>query len=73
MKQWTIPHDEAHRFLDWGLRDTAFYAWKDYFDSKGIPYEVGGGRDSWTLYKHQLHTDMTTRKVTRCCPVDTEL
>jgi len=72
MVQWEIPHDEKHRFLQFGLRDAVFNAWCRYFDSKGIEYEVGGARDSWTIYKHMLYTNMSAadkgdRKISPCC------
>lgn len=73
MAQWDIPHDEKHRFLQWGMRDELFDSWCSYFDSRNVAYEIGGGRDSWTLYKHMLHTRLDTRKITRCCPMDSPL
>lgn len=75
MAQWDIPHDERHRILDWGPRDEVFKSWTDFFDSKGIFYEVGGGGDRWTIYKHQLKVvdENDTHRFRRCCPMDGEL
>jgi hypothetical protein len=73
MVHWEIPHDETHRFLRWDLRDHVFESWCDYFDKKGVKYEVGGGRDSWTIYKHILHTEIEDKKITRCCPTEDDL
>jgi hypothetical protein len=73
MPQWTIPHDDNHRFLKWGPRDENFKAWCDFFTAKGVDYEVGGGEDSWTIYKHQLYVDIGKLRVNRCCPESNEL
>ena len=73
-KQYTIPHDERHQFLDFDLRDEVFYSWCDWFDKKGVEYEVGGGGNRWTIYKHQmLVEDHDTGKISRCCPMLEEL
>ena len=55
MAQWDIPHDERHRFLDWGPLDLLFKSWCDMFDKQGVEYEVGWGGDSWTIYKHMCY------------------
>ena len=73
MPQYDIKHDEAHRFLRWGIQDAVFIAWRNYFESKGVEYEIGGGRDSWTIYKHMLFTDIDEKKITRCCPMEDDL
>lgn len=74
MAQWDIPHDENHRFLDWGPRDHVFKAWCDYFDAAGVSYEVGGGSNSWTIYKHMLRATVDGYgRYSRCCPMDTDL
>lgn len=75
MAQWDIPHDERHRFLDWGSRDGDFVSWCEHFDMKGIPYEIGGGKDKWTIYKHQLKVrdELDHKRYRRCCPMDLEL
>lgn len=73
MAHWAIPHDETHRFLDWGLRDEIFNSWREDFNSKGIAYEIGGGRDSWTIYKHLLYTNMDSKQISRCCPMEDDL
>ena len=65
MTQWTIPHDESHRFLKWGLMDNNFQSWVDFFTVKNIPFEVGGGGDKWTIYKHQLFVDVNDRSTGR--------
>jgi len=70
MAQWDIPHDEDHRFLRWGPRDDIFKSWCSFFDSKNIPYEVGGGGEHWTLYKHQLYKDVDKKETSRCCPMN---
>jgi len=62
-----IPHDEAHRFLQWGPMDAVFNAWCRYFDSKGIKYDIGGGQDRWTIYKHMAHTEVALVRRTGCC------
>jgi hypothetical protein len=75
MAQWDIPHDERHRFLDWGPRDDVFKGWTDYLDELGVPYEVGGGKDKWTIYKHMLKVqdELDHRRYRRCCPMDGDL
>ncbi len=75
MAQWDIPHDDRHRFLDWGPRDEVFKAWTDYFDKIAVAYEVGGGKDRWTIYKHMLAVkdESDPRRYRRCCPMDGEL
>lgn len=60
--QWTIPHDETHRFLKWGKMDVNFQSWVAFFTAKDIPFEVGGGSDSWTIYKHQIFVDNLDRQ-----------
>jgi hypothetical protein len=60
--QWTIPHDETHRFLKWGLMDADFNKWVEFFSSKNIPFEIGGGSDKWTIYKHQIFVDNMDRR-----------
>lgn len=62
-----IPHDEAHRFLQWGSIDQVFNAWCKYFDEKGIDYDVGGSWNRWTIYKHMTHTTLDEAVVTKCC------
>lgn len=75
MAQWDIPHDERHRFLDWGPRDEVFKSWCDNFDEKDIHYEIGGGGDKWTIYKHMLKVqdENDPRRYRRCCPMDSAL
>ena len=73
MGHWEIPHDEAHRFLRWGLRDEIFNSWCLHFKSKGIEFEVGGARDEWTIYKHMRFTDINKRNSTPCCPREEDL
>jgi hypothetical protein len=65
--QWDIPHDEAHRFLDWGPQDAVFESWITWLTVKGIPFEIGGGADKWTIYKHQLFVEKVDRRGGRCC------
>lgn len=66
---WNIPHDERHRFLDFGPRDDIFYHWIAWFERKGIAYEIGGSANNWTIYKHWHATDPDTGKTGRCCPM----
>ena len=60
--QWTIPHDEAHRFLKWGRMDDDFQSWITFFAAKKILFEIGGGSDKWTIYKHQIFVDNLDRR-----------
>jgi hypothetical protein len=71
---WEIPHDDRHRFLDFGPRDDVFYCWVAWFEQKGIPYEVAGSADNWTIYKHMWYVvDTSTGRTCRCCPMREEL
>lgn len=74
MSQYKIPHDERHQFLDFELRDANFYSWCEWFDLKGVEYEVGGGGDRWTIYKHMTFVeDYATGQIGRCCPMQEDL
>jgi len=67
---WNIPHDERHRFLNFGPRDDIFYKWVAWFELKGVPYEIAGSADNWTIYKHMYFVvDTATERVSRCCPM----
>jgi hypothetical protein len=71
---WNIPHDERHRFLEFGLRDAVFFNWVAWFDEKKVPYEVAGSADNWTIYKHMWYVaDPNTGRIARCCPMDEEM
>lgn len=74
MTHWKIPHDKRHQFLRFAPRDEIFYSWCNWFDSKKVPYEIGGGKDNWTIYKHQVFVeDFSTGRIGRCCPMDEKL
>ena len=73
MAQWTNPHDENHRFLQWGPRDEVFSLWCNYFIAKGIKFEVGGGEDNWTIYKHMRYCRVMETPISRCCPEVSDL
>lgn len=71
---WNIPHDERHQFLVFGERDDNFYDWVNWFDKKGVKYEIGGGSDRWTIYKHMWYVeDYHTARINRCCPMMEDL
>lgn len=62
-----IPHDEKHRFLVWGPEDHAFRGWIDFFNSKGVHFEVGYRDGEYTIYKHMLYTSLATGAIHPCC------
>lgn len=64
-----IPHNEAHRFLEWGPNDSVFECWLSHFDKKTVPYEVAYNPKTGevTLYKHMTFTNMATGQITKCC------
>ena len=64
-----IPHNETHRFLEWGPADKSFDAWICFFEDKQIPHEVAYNHKNGdvTIYKHMMYTDMGTGKITLCC------
>jgi len=71
---WKIPHDDRHRFLDFGPRDEVFYKWITWFELREVPYEIAGSADNWTIYKHMWFVaDANTGRICRCCPMEEEM
>lgn len=73
MTHFGIPHDEHHRFLEWGPIDEIFDSWCSDFDEKGIQYEIGGAGENWTIYIHQTRVRVDCPGCTLCCPIAEEL